>query len=75
MVDTYRNCDVNATTDDYNQTPLHIAAQRNHASAVRILLDKSADVRLFDDNSDKPIHVAAQEGHFEYVDHDVHYLL
>jgi ankyrin repeat protein len=66
MIDTfYRNCNVNAT-DDHNMTPLYIAARWNHASAVRLLLDKGADMNVFDDEyGDRPIHAAAEEGHYE----------
>ena len=53
--------------DSLHHTPLHIAARRNHTSAVRILLEKGADMQLKDDNGEQPIHIAAEAGNYEYV--------
>ena len=66
IMGTRRDCDVDAI-DDYHQTALHIAARHNHTSAVRILLEKGADVQLKDNDGDQPIHVAAEKGNYEYV--------
>jgi ankyrin repeat protein len=51
----------------YNKssTALHLAAEYNQPAIAELLLDKGADMNLFDNNSNKPIHTAAQEGHFE----------
>ena len=62
----YRDCDIDAV-DSLHHTPLHIAARRNHTSAVRILLEKGADMQLKDDNGEQPIHIAAEAGNYEYV--------
>ena len=61
---TYRNCNIDAA-DSLHHTPLHIAAKRNHISAVKILLTKGADMQLKDDNGDQPIHIAAEAGNYE----------
>ena len=53
--------------DSLHHTPLHIAARRNHTLAVRILLEKGADMQLKDDNGEQPIHIAAEAGNYEYV--------
>ena len=67
LIGTCRDCKIDAV-DSLHHTPLHIAARRNHTSAVKILLEKGADMRLKDDNGDQPIHIAAEAGHYEYVD-------
>ncbi len=60
----YRNCNIDAV-DSLHHTALHIAARRNHTSAVKILLAKGADMQLKDDNGDQPIHIAAETGNYE----------
>ena len=58
------NCRVNEQ-GSFGQTPLHIAALRNHLEAVRLLLKNGADVELQNIGGDQPIHNAAEEGNNE----------
>ena len=63
-----RECNVDAL-DDSHRTPLHVAAQCDHAAAVKILLEHNADMELKDGDGNQPIHVAAEKGHQKYVVH------
>ena len=49
------------------RTPLHLAAENNHVSAVKYLFEKNADMEVKDDDGDQPIHLASRRGHFKYV--------
>ena len=44
----------------YDESPLHWAAQRNHASVVAYLLDNGAQVNQKDESGDTPLHWAAE---------------
>ena len=55
--------DVNAR-DKEEQTPLHIAAQKDNAPAVQLLLKHGANCNAQDMNGWSPLHCAADGGHF-----------
>ena len=63
----HRNCNINEK-DDYQNTPLHVAAINDHAGAVRILLENNADSTERNKADSQPIHNAVSEGNQEYVD-------
>ena len=52
--------------DKNQKTPLHWAAERNNTTAVRILLENSANMHLKDKFGDQPIHLAALFGRYKY---------
>nr|UVF58849.1 ankyrin repeat protein E2 [synthetic construct] len=61
--------DVNAT-DNWGDTPLHLAAVRGHLEIVEVLLKAGADVNASDEMlGDTPLHLAAaDDGHLEIVE-------
>jgi ankyrin repeat protein len=48
--------------------PIHLAAQRGLAEAVRLLASKGASVDGCDDNGYTALHLAAYHGHVAVVD-------
>ena len=52
-------------TNESKTTPLHRAAYNGHSAAVKLLLDKNANLELKDYDEDQAIHIAASEGHYE----------
>lgn len=54
---------VNKLDNDMLQTPLHVAARRGKAEAVRFLLDNGADVNIRDMWGWSPLHLAVEQGY------------
>ena len=53
--------------DSWDRTPLFYAALNGHTDAMRLLLDKTADVNVADKGKDTPLHLASIRGHVEVV--------
>jgi ankyrin repeat protein len=49
-------------TNDYNSTPLHLAASHGHGAVVQLLLERGADVTVTNKSNDTPLHDAARNG-------------
>lgn len=60
--------------DKDKETPLSIAAGKNHIEAVRLLLEHGADVIAKDIDDCTPLFRAAQEGSFEVIEVRDYYL-
>jgi ankyrin repeat protein len=60
--------------DNYNTTPLHWAAQKNHKEIAELLLANGADVNALNLYGDTPLHFAASAGSYDVakvlLDHD-----
>ncbi len=54
-----------ATTDGW--TPLHVACEKGHASVVRLLLERGADVNARDGKGRTALVLAGQQGHKDVV--------
>ena len=54
--------------DENNDTPLHIAAREGFLSAVKLLIEKGADIHAGDNEDSTPLDVAAGSGKFEVVE-------
>jgi ankyrin repeat protein len=63
-LDNYANID---TTDEYGNTPLHLASEKGHLEVVQILLDAGADIEATDRHGNTPLQIASWEGHTEVV--------
>lgn len=50
-------------TDDYGNTPLHWAAEKNQVESVKFLLSKGANPNLRNSNMMAPLHLAVQNLH------------
>jgi ankyrin repeat protein len=48
--------------DEWNETPLNLAAWAGHLSVVKLLVERGADVRLKNDNGQTASDVARREG-------------
>jgi len=59
--------DVNAR-DMYGNTPVKLAAEWGKIGAVRLLLEKAADITLADNADNTTLHVAAKKGHREVLE-------
>ena len=54
---------------DYEQTPLHIAAEEGHDEIVALLVEKyKVDVNAVDKNGWTPLHSAAKHGHVNIIE-------
>jgi len=53
------------TRDEFQRTPLHVAAGQGHADVVKLLIDKGADVNAQASDGCSPLHFAAYTGHSE----------
>ncbi|KDN51501.1 hypothetical protein RSAG8_00046, partial [Rhizoctonia solani AG-8 WAC10335] len=49
--------------DEFEYTPLHLATDRGHLEAVRLLLDKGADALLKDQDGDTSLEIATAAKH------------
>lgn len=49
--------------DHLQRTPLHLAAEKNFSSAVKILLGVGVALNYQDQNGNTPLHLATNEGH------------
>lgn len=58
--------DVNAQ-NDYGYTALHWAAEENHISTVKTLLERGADIESRNKYLDTPLLKASKNGHFQMV--------
>jgi len=54
-------------TDDWNQTPLSIAADKGHLEIVKYLVEQGAQLNQADRLDNTPLHIAAGKGHLEIV--------
>lgn len=59
--------DVARRSTQYGESPLHVAARRNRAAAVRITLDHGADPGHIDLRGNTALHLAASRGYKEVV--------
>ena len=65
---TMYNTDVNLhVSDEFDKTPLHVAAENGHNEVVKHLVKKGADVNAKDEDNWTPIHYAVMNGHNEVV--------
>jgi ankyrin repeat protein len=62
----HAGADVNARTE-YNETPLHWAAQNGFTDCVRVLIDNGADVNARDELQRTPLLIASRAGWVEVV--------
>lgn len=53
--------------DDYGNTPLHWAAEKNQVESVKFLLSKGANPNLRNSNMMAPLHIAVQGLHNEVI--------
>ncbi|XP_020623200.1 uncharacterized protein PB18E9.04c-like [Orbicella faveolata] len=58
---------VNAT-DEYGHTPVKIAAESGKCEAVRLLLNKTANITIADKTDNTTLHVAAKKGHKDVLE-------
>ncbi|OHT09695.1 hypothetical protein TRFO_21314 [Tritrichomonas foetus] len=57
------------TRDEYNWTPLHIAASQNSIESVTLLLSiKNINVNIADLDGETPLHCAAKDGYVEVME-------
>lgn len=57
------------STDEYGDTPLHIASYFGNLSIVRMLARNGASIHSRNKSGWTPLHNAAQEGHYEVVEY------
>ena len=58
--------DVNKA-DNYEETPLYVAAENGRKDVVEVLLRAGADVNKADNDGWTPLHIAARNGHKDAV--------
>jgi hypothetical protein len=54
--------DVSAT-NEYRETPLHLASREGHEGMAQLLIDSGADVSATDKYGQTPLHLASRDGH------------
>jgi len=54
--------------EDWDATPLHDAAMRDHKEITELLIDAGADVNAENENGDTPLDMAIQLKHTEIAD-------
>ena len=54
-------------TDDDRCTALHLAADKNHADVVQVLIDAGADIEARDNTGYSPLHFACRSGSLDTV--------
>ena len=54
--------------DPEGRTALHFACERGSPEAVKLLMEKGADVDVESGDGDKPVDTASNEGHYEIVE-------
>jgi len=64
---TFEDTNVDAT-DQYNSTPLHIAALRGNIDFVKCLVEKGAEIGATDQSESTPLLIADQNGHTDVVE-------
>ena len=57
----------NVPQNNYDFSPLHLAAGFGQVGILKVLLERKADVNAKNDNKYTPLHLAAQFGHVEAV--------
>ncbi|XP_006880602.1 PREDICTED: transient receptor potential cation channel subfamily A member 1 [Elephantulus edwardii] len=60
-------CDVVNVMDNYGNTPLHWAAEKNQVESVKFLLNRKANPNLRNNSMMAPLHLAVQFGNIEVV--------
>ncbi|ESZ93925.1 hypothetical protein SBOR_5684 [Sclerotinia borealis F-4128] len=69
LVDLLLECNADLTTRDVNlDTPLHLAASRDHYSTLKMLLDEDVDIEVKNKDGWSPLWAAAYGGHVKSVD-------
>lgn len=53
--------------DDYGNTPLHWATEKNKVESIKFLLSKGANPNLQNNNMMAPLHIAVQNMYNEVV--------
>jgi ankyrin repeat protein len=51
----------------YNDTLMHLAAEKGHTTIVKFLLNIVNDTSMLNKNNDTPLHLAAEKGHIDVV--------
>jgi ankyrin repeat protein len=64
-----RGANVNFVQQPGGFTPLHIAASRNDANIVRLLIDNSADKHSMTDDGKRPVDIAKERNNTEVVNY------
>ncbi|NIO04131.1 MAG: ankyrin repeat domain-containing protein [Proteobacteria bacterium] len=70
LLDNHPELDlISAKTSVFSNTPLHLAAENNHAQVVEFLISKGADVNATErELGNTPLHLAAKRGHTEIAE-------
>ena len=56
-----------SVSDKNEWTPMHHAAEKGHAEAIKGLKDAGADVSVIDNTGRTPMHYAVQKGHAKAI--------
>ena len=55
--------DINHEDNEKVPSPLHLAAEKGHCYAVKVLLDNDANVGAVNEKQENPLDVAIEKGH------------